>query len=110
MFSVTRELSRLFFLRCAYSFLANVDPVDVFFAEHDFNPETTLVVIISKTFTTAETLLNALTLRQWFSDYYRGNEAAIRELSFCRQSVCLSSFEVVCARLTCRSAGNLVRV
>lgn len=63
------------------SFLANVDPVDVFFAEHGFNPETTLVVIISKTFTTAETILNAHTVRQWFSDYYGGNEAAIRKLS-----------------------------
>lgn len=32
------------------------------------NPETTLVVIISKTFTTAETMLNARTLRKWLVD------------------------------------------
>lgn len=51
-------------------FLANVDPVDVFRATGEgstdaFDPETTLVVIVSKTFTTAETILNAKTIRDW---------------------------------------------
>jgi len=46
-------------------FLANVDPVDVTRALEGLNPETTLVVIVSKTFTTAETMLNARTLRTW---------------------------------------------
>jgi glucose-6-phosphate isomerase len=46
-------------------FLANVDPIDVTRALDEFNPETTLVVVISKTFTTAETMLNAKTVRQW---------------------------------------------
>jgi glucose-6-phosphate isomerase len=44
------------------SFLANVDPVAVARALEGFQPETTLVVIISKTFTTAETMLNARTV------------------------------------------------
>jgi glucose-6-phosphate isomerase len=47
------------------SFLANVDPVAVARALEGFKPETTLVVIISKTFTTAETMLNARTVRRW---------------------------------------------
>lgn len=46
-------------------FLANVDPVDVARALHGLDPEETLVIIISKTFTTAETMLNARTLRRW---------------------------------------------
>eukprot|EP00735_Rhodelphis_limneticus_P006245 TRINITY_DN18625_c0_g1::TRINITY_DN18625_c0_g1_i1::g.1123::m.1123 TRINITY_DN18625_c0_g1::TRINITY_DN18625_c0_g1_i1::g.1123 ORF type:complete len:568 (+),score=158.19,sp/P54236/G6PI1_CLAFR/64.04/0.0,PGI/PF00342.14/9.1e-195,SPRY/PF00622.23/0.15 TRINITY_DN18625_c0_g1_i1:45-1706(+) len=46
-------------------FLANVDPVDVARALDGFDPETTLVVIVSKTFTTAETMLNARTVRDW---------------------------------------------
>jgi len=46
-------------------FLANVDPVDVSRACEGLDPETTLVVVISKTFTTAETVLNAKTLRDW---------------------------------------------
>lgn len=46
-------------------FLANVDPVDVLRATDGLDPETTLVVVVSKTFTTAETMLNAKTLRNW---------------------------------------------
>ena len=46
-------------------FLANVDPIDVARNLEGLNPETTLVVVVSKTFTTAETMLNAKTLRRW---------------------------------------------
>jgi len=46
-------------------FLANVDPIDVARALEGLEPERTLVVVISKTFTTAETMLNAKTLRAW---------------------------------------------
>lgn len=46
-------------------FLANVDPIDVSRALDGLEPATTLVVVISKTFTTAETMLNAKTLRAW---------------------------------------------
>lgn len=49
-------------------FLANVDPVDSVRARQDLDPETTLVVVISKTFTTSETMLNARTLRAWIVD------------------------------------------
>ncbi|XP_031405979.1 glucose-6-phosphate isomerase, cytosolic isoform X2 [Punica granatum] len=46
-------------------FLANVDPIDVAKNITGLDPETTLVVVVSKTFTTAETMLNARTLREW---------------------------------------------
>ena len=46
-------------------FLANVDPIDVARALRGLNPEDTLVVVVSKTFTTAETMLNARTVRKW---------------------------------------------
>lgn len=46
-------------------FLANVDPVDVDRATQGLNPEETIVIVVSKTFTTAETMLNARTLRKW---------------------------------------------
>ncbi|XP_027091540.1 glucose-6-phosphate isomerase, cytosolic [Coffea arabica] len=48
-------------------FLANVDPIDVARNIAGLSPETTLVVVVSKTFTTAETMLNARTLREWIS-------------------------------------------
>ncbi|KAL9172595.1 hypothetical protein ABFS82_03G057800 [Erythranthe guttata] len=47
--------------------LANVDPVDVARNITGLDPETTLVVVVSKTFTTAETMLNARTIREWIS-------------------------------------------
>lgn len=46
-------------------FLANVDPIDVHRATEGLDPSETLVIVISKTFTTAETMLNARTLRDW---------------------------------------------
>ncbi|KAB5544751.1 hypothetical protein DKX38_012863 [Salix brachista] len=47
--------------------LANVDPIDVARNIAGLKPETTLVLVVSKTFTTAETMLNARTLRAWIS-------------------------------------------
>lgn len=49
-------------------FLANVDPVDFELCTRDLDPSETLVVVISKTFTTAETMLNARTARKWLID------------------------------------------
>jgi glucose-6-phosphate isomerase len=46
-------------------FLANVDPVDVARALNGLDPATTMAVVVSKTFTTAETMLNARTVRSW---------------------------------------------
>jgi len=46
-------------------YLANVDGTAVAGKLEKLNPETTLVVIISKTFTTQETMLNAKALKQW---------------------------------------------
>jgi glucose-6-phosphate isomerase len=47
------------------TFVSNVDPVDVARALAPLDPATTLVVVVSKTFTTAETMLNARLARDW---------------------------------------------
>ena len=57
-------------------FLANVDPVDFKRATRGLDPEATLVVIVSKTFTTAETMLNARTIRKWLFDGMKGVDPA----------------------------------
>jgi len=49
-------------------FLANVDPVDVARATEGLDPEETMVIVVSKTFTTAETMLNARTLKRWLEN------------------------------------------
>ena len=60
-------------------FLSNVDPVDVERACADLDPEETLVVIVSKTFTTAETMLNARTTRQWLWDFMGDDKGVVRK-------------------------------
>ncbi|MDY7099733.1 MAG: glucose-6-phosphate isomerase [Actinomycetota bacterium] len=49
-------------------FVSNIDPTDIWEATHDADPASTLFVIVSKTFTTLETLTNARTARQWLVD------------------------------------------
>jgi glucose-6-phosphate isomerase len=46
-------------------FVSNVDGTDFAEATHDLNAEETLFIIASKTFTTQETMTNALTAREW---------------------------------------------
>eukprot|EP00753_Platysulcus_tardus_P004987 PLAT12812.1.p1 GENE.PLAT12812.1~~PLAT12812.1.p1 ORF type:complete len:582 (+),score=301.19 PLAT12812.1:252-1748(+) len=60
-------------------FLANVDPIDVTRALDGLDWETTLVCVVSKTFTTAETMLNARTLRKWLLDGAAAHEDDIAE-------------------------------
>ena len=47
-------------------FVSNVDGDHVSEIIKDLNPETTLFIIVSKTFTTQETLSNANTIKEWF--------------------------------------------
>jgi glucose-6-phosphate isomerase len=46
-------------------FVANVDPAEVVFALQGLDPAETLVVVVSKTFTTQETMTNAAAARAW---------------------------------------------
>ena len=50
----------------ATHFVSNVDGHDIEAALDGLNPETTLFIVASKTFVTAETMLNAHTARTWF--------------------------------------------
>ena len=47
-------------------FISNIDPADCAEKVADLDPETTLFIIASKTFTTLETLTNARMARDWF--------------------------------------------
>lgn len=46
-------------------FVSNIDPNDLAEKVADLDPETTLIVIVSKTFTTLETMTNAREARTW---------------------------------------------
>src|SRR5512141_80902 len=58
-----------------FRFVSNVDGTDIVEATRDLDPETTLFVISSKTFTTLETMTNARTAREWLLRAL-GDEAA----------------------------------
>ncbi|MGR8932764.1 MAG: glucose-6-phosphate isomerase [Gammaproteobacteria bacterium] len=57
-------------------FVSNVDQTDLVETLKPLNPETTLFLIASKTFTTQETMTNAHSARRWFLNAAR-DEAAI---------------------------------
>lgn len=46
-------------------YISNIDPTDAGEKTKDLDPETTLVIVASKTFTTLETLTNARVVREW---------------------------------------------
>ena len=65
-------------------FVSNIDPTDMAEATADLDPETTLFIVASKTFSTLETLTNARLARAWLLDGLRasgavgdGDEAAL---------------------------------
>jgi glucose-6-phosphate isomerase len=61
----------------AYRFVSNVDGTDFAEATRDLDPEATLFVVCSKTFTTIETLTNANTARDWLLAGLGGDETAV---------------------------------
>lgn len=66
-------------------FVSNVDGAHLAMTLQKCNPETTLFVIASKTFTTQETLTNAKSARKWFL------EAAKKEAHIAKHFVALST-------------------
>jgi glucose-6-phosphate isomerase len=60
-----------------FRFVSNVDGTDFAEAVIDLNPEETLFIISSKTFTTLETMTNAHTAREWSLKGLGGDEKAV---------------------------------
>ncbi|GAA2637121.1 glucose-6-phosphate isomerase [Paractinoplanes durhamensis] len=58
-------------------FISNIDPTDLYEKTHDLDPESTLFIIVSKTFGTQETLTNATEARNWLLAGLGGDQAAV---------------------------------
>ncbi len=58
-------------------FVSNIDPTDIYDKTHDLDPDTTLFVVVSKTFSTLETLTNATEARRWLVAGFGGDESAV---------------------------------
>ncbi|MDR9483285.1 MAG: glucose-6-phosphate isomerase [Salibaculum sp.] len=62
-------------------FVSNVDPADIADALRACDPETTLVIVASKTFTTIETMTNARTAKAWMGEAVADPAAQFAALS-----------------------------
>lgn len=60
-----------------FRFVSNVDGTDLAEATHDLDPAETLFIISSKTFTTAETMTNAHSARDWLLAGLGGDAKAV---------------------------------
>ncbi|CAH2892002.1 MAG: Glucose-6-phosphate isomerase (EC [uncultured Paraburkholderia sp.] len=63
---VVHALHHLATPEIATHFVSNVDGADLYNVMQQIDPEETLAIIVSKTFTTLETMTNARSLRDWF--------------------------------------------
>jgi glucose-6-phosphate isomerase len=58
-------------------FVSNIDPTDLYQKTRDLDPATTLFIVVSKTFTTQETLTNATEARNWLLGGLGGDQSAV---------------------------------
>jgi glucose-6-phosphate isomerase len=58
-------------------FVSNIDPTDLYEKTHDLDPASTLFIVVSKTFTTQETLTNATEARNWLLTGLDGDDSAV---------------------------------
>lgn len=62
-------------------FAANVDPAELNDALEGLDPETTLIIVVSKSFSTQETLLNARHARDWLAQHLQSDEDAGKQIA-----------------------------
>lgn len=72
-------------------FVSNVDATHIAETLRLCNPETTLFIIASKTFTTEETMTNARTARQWFLEYCHNEEMIARHFIAVSTNIALTN-------------------
>ncbi len=72
-------------------FVSNVDGAHLVETLKQVNPETTLFLVASKTFTTQETMANAFSARQWLLDHLLSNSNAPADAIVRRHFVAMST-------------------
>ncbi|MGB0836684.1 MAG: glucose-6-phosphate isomerase [Flavobacteriaceae bacterium] len=75
-------------------FVSNIDGDHVMETIKDLNPETTLFVVVSKTFTTQETLTNATTIKKWFLESAQEEDVAKHFVAVSTNLEAISSFGI----------------
>jgi glucose-6-phosphate isomerase len=75
---VTEALKPYGHPRLSVHFVSNVDGTHIAETVKKLNPETTLFIIASKTFTTQETIVNAQSAKKWFLDHAKDPSAVAK--------------------------------
>jgi glucose-6-phosphate isomerase len=75
---ITEALKPYGHSRLSVHFVSNVDGTHVAETVKKLNPETTLFIISSKTFTTQETIVNAESAKKWFLDHAKDSSAVAK--------------------------------
>jgi len=68
-------------------FISNIDPTDSYVKTHGLDPETTLFIVASKTFTTVETITNARLCRTWLLEGLRAAGAIGDDESAAKEAI-----------------------
>ncbi len=76
-------------------FVSNVDGDHVYETLKELDPETTLFVVVSKTFTTQETLSNATTIKKWFLKHATQKDVAKHFAAVSTNTEKISEFGIV---------------
>ena len=77
-------------------FVSNIDGTDMAEVLKVSNPETTLFIVASKTFTTQETITNAETAKEWFLQ-------SAKDVSTIHFEICVASIDELCRNPTLRN-------
>jgi glucose-6-phosphate isomerase len=80
-------------------FVSNVDGDHVSEVIKNLNPETTLFLIVSKTFTTQETITNALTIKKWFLQSATEADIALHFAAVSTNSEAVANFGIDAANV-----------
>ncbi|MEM9141738.1 MAG: glucose-6-phosphate isomerase [Bacteroidota bacterium] len=75
-------------------FVSNVDGDHVNEVVKDLDPETTLFVVVSKTFTTQETLSNATTIKKWFLRHGSQKDVALHFAAVSTNTKAIAEFGI----------------
>ncbi|MFL9926244.1 glucose-6-phosphate isomerase [Herbaspirillum lusitanum] len=80
-------------------FVSNVDGHDLDAVLADVNPETTLFIVASKTFTTQETMMNAQTARRWFLKHAKEAALALHFVAVSTNAQAVGAFGIDTANM-----------
>lgn len=84
---VRAKKQNIFSMRC----IANVDPADFGLTVEGVDPETTLVIISSKSFTTMETALNLALVKEWLVKGLQAKNSALTAEEICKKHLLAST-------------------